>query len=699
MLPLWIEALPLKNFQANFKNTLDALGEEEKITAVIQIFGSLNAQAALTLLPNELKVTYPKALVLEQERFHLLLSSAQKNLKDPFNPHLFSHHYAHISAFAAEEIVDSVHREMTQYIFSLPMPIQASKALKCYSIEWLNRTFTYYENMLLETVEHLFSRRLDSASIHLSRQQQLLLTKHAALQGHGKTMSWMHLYSLQQPLSDADICLYSIIKKPQPLQQSFPDLRESLVEETFKLFFDHPKALLPFQEELYQKLKQIFLSSEKARQDAMFYIDQLHSLPFRFSEALKILESLWDNSQTELYNFLHAAMHFMNAYKSFNCLKEYALFLFEAIYALSYSERKCFDLPIKEKFSREPLELSRCLKIQLQKKDWGLILLRQAQLKPHSKYIENLSPFLNFDEHLDLIKTIQTMLGFELPAECVADILYYQTASPASLNIVDEFVSLKQTIQEKYLSTLALPSSIYKKWEELSGQFLEALDLPAGYADAFMARANGYTSNLILVAGLLQLVTYPKPFFPVKDLMPIGMDAQHNLLFAAIGAEKFNICIPFNPGVLAGPAWKASWNFNSSSETHDLQISILKSPSQIETFEVPLLIPEDADEKFFTLLQRLIKLLGTEGISEEDEEELLQMGESRYSISDTTVHHVGTPEEHFDTYINDSPLLKTHWKSFKARSEEERIKLKSSLFVFINTLHTNLKKSFYKLFN
>jgi hypothetical protein len=131
------------------------------------------------------------------------------------------------------------------------------------------------------------------------------------------------------------------------LQKSDLSSQNFLIQNTINIFFKFKPALPSG--EWKESLRELFLTSEAARQDVMFFIDYMNSLSklaeaFPFTETLSHLQSFFQDQTSISYYFLHASLHFFCGCSLFsNSVNKDPTSTFKRIYRMSTEERQFLD--------------------------------------------------------------------------------------------------------------------------------------------------------------------------------------------------------------------------------------------------------------------------------------------------------------------------------------------------------------------
>lgn len=714
-------------------------------TDLITIFGTLNRQTIKFLLSTNINLAdkYEKEFDRLQKVQKIYLSCLiKKSTKNEIIVLLESDKlYKHVAAISSKDTWTFLVSDVTKYLAASGMPAQKMKFLGLDSVDWIKTYIDNYDIKLQKSITSLFEKTKTDHFSNFSYEEEGLLFKHIAIKSYdGKkswgylVYAWLMLEDLQNPflLCVKRINFYKILIKSIDLQlgsgkKSKIPFSKWLIQQTIAALCYNKKSHLPNSSFFQAILLQLF-SSEIIRQDINGCILHLHKRYEKnewesfFDDALAILNRLVPDKSTEVYNFLHAVLHYFHCLHQNSTEIEARNFLFEKIYSLSYTRRRKYDKKIiendsKSSVSQEQLIINKdflqfAKNHPLSNQQWGEIILRFSQ---SNRNVMSLSPSPNLSpqKHFELIKKIEQFLNTLLPTEIIALLLYFQNAQEGILQFLDEFSEVRAEIIQKHLNDLSISPELYHKWEMLSCSFLELFSLKIP-EDLLCLNSQG--DSLIFFLGgitiLLQFVTYPKPRTSFFELIPSTVylkDQQFiftnetSYLFDQYfkqGTQVINCLRPIYPEFVQGPSWLVRWIFKDGPEAADIIVTLM-NPSQNNcscVFQLSVEIPNQTEEEtalFFKLLSSLVDGLGKEALSDE---EMLKLG-TNISQSSETLNVEDTPEKQFEYFLSCSPLLQSPFEEFINSTNVNPSVIKEELFEFVRLLRTNFLRTFYFILN
>lgn len=725
--PLWFMGMVAD--QTTIRNSFSKgfsgsdLPNDVDLSDLIEIFGRINQNQVASLLSDSLKGKYQTSLKTQQTRFQkiaaiVLDTLSQNKLLDleQLKP------YYTFSLFSAEDIEQSVFRELIEYLLSLFMPSQESRFLKCHAVKVIQTNLDEYQKELDDTITLLFKLALSHSQQQdvetLTLRQEQLIFKCAALKGYEKMTSWGNLFfiwlrsSKQGQLLSGKIQstfrfdkLLIPIKKPdqQPAPATLSPLlfQEFVIEQTTAFVFQHPESLLPkgIAEELFKK---IIAGSPRAQQDSVYYLDYLHHLPrtksFPFEGALEHLQSLISDHSSPHYLFLLKCLIFFNCKFMLSLPIEQENNLFKEILLLD-----C-DQMIKEEFVRKPpiypLLMELVTKGRISLKECAHILFRSASTIPESSNPLP-CPYLDFEGHLNFLNTIENNFGLRLPSHIIADFLFFQSAKSEISKVIESYIKIRSWVIDPSLKHLAIQNDIYQSWEGKSTELIGAIELnPQGtFPSYFHERLQAFPQHMSQLARLLQLASYPQPMAPISACMPIALE-RDCFKFNDEGNGQINCLAPFFSDLPSGPGRFCEWIFLPGSAKASFSVSLLNSvefPCMSCSFQVPVNIPYSSDDQiaFFNLIGALVDTLGKEVLSEKEKKEWSKFRNEPYSLPYYLHRLTEKSAVIFDQFINRSPFLEEIWKKHESQLQKIANPVKSALFCFIKSYRFHLKKAFY----
>ena len=316
-------------------------------------------------------------------------------------------------------------------------------------------------------------------------------------------------------------------------------------------------------------------------------------------------------------------------------------------------------------------------------------------------------PYLCFEEHIKLLQEVEQLFGLCLPASIVARLSFLSNSNFRNFPrcggfCPDPLEDSKRTL--KY--TLALPFELYHEWETAAANhFIGAIQLnPQGkFPRGIPLRLSHYTHKIFQFAIMLQLATYPNPMTPFCQLIPSAIE-ENKFLFNKSTSQYQNRLELIHRDIPSGPARFCQWFFHPDTKQACFHVSLLNSlqnPQTACTFHVPLTIPlaKPWAPVFFMLLSAFIDSFGKECLSEGDEEKIKLLTEEPYLLRDECLRMKGPPEEIFDAFLADSPLLNYLWKNNERNFGSDAHQVKIDLYLFIKTFRFYFKKGFFLALN
>ncbi|MBA3238032.1 MAG: hypothetical protein H0T62_06740 [Parachlamydiaceae bacterium] len=544
------------------------------------------------------------------------------------------------------------------------------------------------------------------------------------------------------------------VHKTLPKIHSF---KYDLFIDTIHNLYKHPKSLLPKSTYFKETLLKLFETtipmdrSDCARQSIMYYIDYLEqnygqmqlestsglaavdgfSAVDRFPHAndevydfkpiytetffkngLDFLNVLIPQTKISIYNFLHALLHY------FNCLNQSTDndakdFLFKSIYFMQLTDRKKYDIQIKElpkprKFSRSKFKIDSSLikfanSHTLTSKQWGALFLRFSR----SNLQGEPCPYMDPEAHLNLVVEIEKLTGL-LSDDIVFDLLYFQMAcgSASIFKVLTEFSDLRNLIIKSHLEEISLPSELYEYLEKLPSNFIEQFTntLPEDICK-LNPRSYSLASTIMEVAFLLSFTTYPKTTVLFSELIPEKTQGKKLIFSENVDNQIINNQRPLHPVYHYGPTWLVRWEFNERLEMFEMIVILTnRIKSNVScSFRLPIKIPTQNVYKsihFCNLMSSVVDGLGKEALSEDENLKAVKLGLTVKARSTKNSIH-GTPQKKFDQFMEFSPLLKYEFEKINQKKEEEsqQEEIKAELFEFVTLLRTSFLQSFYFVLN
>ncbi|MCE2982259.1 MAG: hypothetical protein LW832_01710 [Parachlamydia sp.] len=378
----------------------------------------------------------------------------------------------------------------------------------------------------------------------------------------------------------------------------------------------------------------------------------------------------------------------------FSINQDHATTLFEAIHTLKIEEKTFYNNWIYEPVIRKE-EPSICeqfipyaIKNELPLKELANIILKWSITIPDDRIIEE-SHFLQSGEHVKLLERIENLLGATLPANLVRNFLFFQTATEKIFTSLQSFESIQKTIISEYLEHPGIPENLFTAWSIEGSNFektIETTGMPLLYG-FYRLR---FISDLTKIVNFLQLTTYPIPHCSFQNLMP--SDISNQFLFNADFCSHQNHLKLVHQDFITGPATCCHWFFDSNMKKPYFFVSIVNSlqkPRKACSFYIPLNISLSKPwvSTFCRVLQTFVDFFAINL-----ENQMVQQGDCpdcTPSIKNENFSKM------FDTYLNNSPLLGACWTSNEKTFLDDVDSVKTELYLFIQSLRSNFKKSFF----
>lgn len=695
-----------------FKEFFVENSETKHLEELRNLFGDIHFQKVQSCLPAKLGDKFKRRLNKRSDRFIIIWNhflhflNSDTPLSKP-QRELLGRLYKN-SAFSGKDPQDLLIQDLLLYLLGRPMPLQESKTLNCYSIMKMKIHMDVHALGLDNLITSLFklgAQRFSKNNRQFSLEEKCLLFKTAAIISEKKNYSWGELvvdwsraYENNETASKIHnkFCDELLIPAGEslhllPRQTGSLSFKQYVIRSTLHLYFHLAGGLFPYDELICQELAKAFSAAESDldRQNFVYYLDTLavhQNKGLSFEQAHQILHSLIEKRNGAVYNFLHAALHYFFALrhldvendKKMRCKK----FLLKAIYAVPLERRIFFDKVIKgEKYKRDLFQLNRDY-VEFSEthpiplKSWGEILLRFSRADPGSQE----SPYLDSQDHLELIKQVEELLGGTLPQTAIEDLLFFQNAKKDVFGVVDRFIEFRKLIFDKYLDDISIPDAAYNELINLFQSFIEQfisseVQFPNN-VNGYRERSDRFPMLVFGIARMLQMAVYPKAVMSFKELFPQSIEKMTGSF-----VQKMQY---FDPSYIQGPLWKGGLTF--AGEEGFLSISIMNSLSIMRTCSFTLKLPRGAflDLQFF---KELLDGLGRETMSDEN----VKANSMSLSISSSN-----TPSAlQFDWYMKNSPLVQESYLSSRHYKEYQKQENKREMFEFVRSFHSLFKKAFY----
>ena len=380
-LPSWFNKIAgdPKTFRQRFIQKFENPNQikESTLDELIEIFGRINQHQLTHCIHQNLNEKIKIKLKSLIEKFNFILRHALEDLiaNRRVNFEKLNTIYQ-VTNFSTETIEEQSIRDIAQHLLSLPFPTQEAKRSRCYSIPAIKRYVDAQQKELNKTIKIIFQSTVlmlesrQTLSLTLSEEQRLF--KYAALKGQGIVISWGHLLfiwasrteqarqihqELQMHFHFDKLLLSNTTKLSETGRLTNSSFKEFVFEQTIDFLFCHPNSFLSASH-VEVELKEIFSNSLRAQQNAIYFIDYLHSLDvtdgadFPFEEALSLLKGLISQENSPIYSFLHSYLHFFHCLKKLSVDKSFAPFVFDVIHQLNEEEKRRYDHWIYEEFSK-----------------------------------------------------------------------------------------------------------------------------------------------------------------------------------------------------------------------------------------------------------------------------------------------------------------------------------------------------------
>lgn len=399
--------------------------------ALTELFGRLNQTKVETFLSSSLQTIYRRGLNAQKKRTLTLLNASLNQLAKelPLDLHFFSSYYP-ITLFSSDNLLDCALREIAEYVFSLPMPMQEGRVLRCHTIAAVERNLSEHQRELEEAITRLYQRTLPEAQGEpLNLRQEQLLFKHAALVGQGKIMSWGNMLILwlrvsttgQSKIEEFSASLrFDKLLAPGSLQNQSGNLlpagsfQNFVIDQALSMLFKHPRSLIP-RGVAEDSIRQIMQQSTRAIQDLVFFVDYLHRQPndFPFNEAFLSLKNLIADQTDETYRFLTACIYFLNCKHKLHIKEQEEPLLFSAILSLVESKANICEKMIVQDLAKKPVFVEELLQLterfQLHPHECAIIAIKSACTSQKSDDSPP-STFMDFTEHVQVHSNSSTAL-------------------------------------------------------------------------------------------------------------------------------------------------------------------------------------------------------------------------------------------------------------------------------------------------
>lgn len=616
-LPNWFVTLSSKSeFRKEFVAKFKKLGQadDETLRSIINIFGLINQNQISEFLPEPIKRQISNELVSRNEKHKKLLKIAFKNIHEEESVDLetMNSHFK-LSAFSSLTLEECVINEIAEFLLSLSMPSQESRRSRCNCIPKIKQIIENEEKELEEAVAIVFqstaSNRNETKPIPLKLAQERKLFNTGALKGHGRTLSWGTLLFIWGSLSVdgrkngeklfKDFHFHKLLIPEQiskikidPINVTF---QQFVVQQTLDILFRHQKTfLLP--DLVEEELKKTFSKSIRAQQDAIYFIDYLHSFlenkekQFQFKEAVKVLKALIPDSNEPIYPFLHTSLLFFQCKSKFKMENSEAAFIFQAIHCLKEEEKKIYDYLIEEEFQRKPFQINKFLeyvKTHLPLEEIAHIILKFS-VTVAKKTVP--APYMSFEDHIKFLEEVEIFLGFGIPILTIADFLFFQAGTVNVFYILKTLSQIREEIIEKHLDFIAIPRKLYLLIEKASTEYSKAVYFSPKFPKGMPNRLSSYLHKMVDGLVQLQMAVYPRPFLSFGDLIPVNLK-NNCLIFSKKGGELNHRLEAIHSGFSIGPAKYCCWSIDPKTAQLHFSVSLLNSlhyPKRVHISSSPL---------------------------------------------------------------------------------------------------------------
>lgn len=552
--------------------------------------------------------------------------------------------------YTGESVKELILREVSTYLLSTGVPSQVAKLSGWNRVELIETTVDKAQKALDDALYSLFfflaeNSADDSKTSHqLTRAQENLLFKRAALYRQGTAMTWGNLLfwwfkeSTQGSRQEKRVCKkFCFDKILVPKSDAIPskDLSFSdfVTEKCIDFLLSERQNVDPLFPlgALDKRLRAIIGQSLYAGtsfrplQDVISFFDELEqltldaSLPgsratsFSFEAAQAKLCLLIPDLMSHPFQFLCRCLYFLHCKALLQIPKAEEPAFLEEVFTLDCRQKKV------ETNTREPLDYPQLVDLVTKKRltrlEFAKIVVEYTLPNPFRTSTP--SPYLSCRAHLQTIRDAEHRLGIRLPSSLLFDLLFFQTMTKKTVDSLEIYASLRYKIRDSWREAIAIPRDLYVTWRDQAAALIASIEIPRPQSIGDQSYAfPEYSSHNRQLARLVQYGTYPLPFLdPLARLMPVGLNGNQ-LQFSNPAAEDSAWSFEIE-GSTEGPHVRLRWLFLDEKWVFAISLGLA---DQTDGFTVPLAIPktQEIQKQFFVLLAHFVDELGKEALNEAD---------------------------------------------------------------------------------
>lgn len=421
--------------------------DSEWLEKLILFSGYLNATATCELLGEDVKQDFVHELerlgVLQQVCFDCLFKGEEVTALILEKYQI----YAKNSLFDGRLLQDRIKEDTKTFFLADKTPKQTAQFFGLYKVEWIK---TLVDTIFAKVISAINTRSIEEDT-------EKLLYKHAGLIWFGKSISIAELYYTwgSQSFKTSSLFFKLYLEGKKPLDQDI-DFLKHWTHVLLHTFFAHEDTYLPeFKiggvQEISKNLEHLFSSSPDSIIIAFCYINQLHELfdkttkQFNFDQALFALKMLELDERDELYNFLHASLHYFRGLSILSDHKAFRFFLFYALYQLPVSKRRCLDISIQGVYDIQTfkVDLTTCRFMMNHFKNpwvWAKIFYTYLDSKGNFRFFE-----VNLKDHIELARIMEEFILKELlPIDLLENFLLNLPAKSTLVDVLQRIMKRKK---------------------------------------------------------------------------------------------------------------------------------------------------------------------------------------------------------------------------------------------------------------
>ncbi len=660
------------------------------------------------------------------------------------------------SLLSGENLYARSRLDVSAYLLSHPMPPQEALRLGCCEYSHFKEKIDAYQESVESALAHLFdltNKKERAPSLTISEQSLLfrniaiqhLVIYPVAVQRPQAQMSihlisWARLYAYWQSSSAQALKgqdpfylltnLFEIESLPLFETKNYLTFGEYVIEATVLSLFKtllSPYSFIPANSasnEIRRLLNQFDanpIQAFKMQQVIVYFLADVYECllmnEFSFSDAYLTLALLIPDKRSphlkETFHFLLSCICFIDCKPKLNVRaghEEEALFTF--ILSL-----KCEG--IKEPFARNEQNHKLYIDLIKQKRlslfDCAAIAIKFActsAILPEDQTALPLCPYLDSNGHWTLVQKIEEIIGMQLPAAILKDLLLFQLVKPSAFHHLVPFMQIRQDIIAKQLHSIAIPKKLYDYWSThaktllLSSMTIAPQEAFPNFVIERMEIHPTYPEHMNAMISLLQMAAYPLPFCPpIGPLIPINL-FKKGLQFTheQIHNGSFTNFVSFSEESPLALKRFCAWTYDPNRFNHFLAVALLGGRSTRFTsnvrvasiFYVPTFAPflEKHFPLYFKTLSAIVDRLGNEKLTDEDDARFRQSSNDPYEIPNEVFQienekHLTEQEKIFDALIDCAPHLAEYKNIDKA--------IKASIYLFICRYRYYLKMAIYSI--